>query len=107
LRAAEPPVIPLHRLKPFITDVFHDIGQIVHYHRILLDVLQHEQQTHEHIHSVSVAVFDAFLHLRDAYLVYIPHYPIAAYCLEDEMASNSLFKVFYNVRVTIFITTVI
>jgi hypothetical protein len=100
LRTADPPIIPPQRLNQFITDVFHNVGQLVHHHRKLLELLHHTQQDeHPVIHSVTAAVLDAFLNFRDAYLEYIPNYPIAAYRIEDEKANNPRFKEFHDVRV--------
>lgn len=47
--------------------------------------------------SITAAVFDAALNFRDAYMEYIPNYPIAAYRIDDEMANNAAFKVFVEV----------
>lgn len=43
-------------------------------------------------------MFDAALNFRDAYMEYIPNYPIAAYRIDDEMANNIDFKTFVDVR---------
>jgi len=42
-------------------------------------------------------MFDAALNFRDAYMEYIPNYPIAAYRIDDEMANNLAFKTFVDV----------
>lgn len=42
-------------------------------------------------------MYDAVLNFRDAYLEYVPNYPIAAYRIDDEMANNPLFKDFVDV----------
>ena len=60
-----------------------------------LHEIQREQ--HPHIRSITAALFDAALHFRDAYMEYIPNYPIAAYRIDDEMANNSAFKNFVDV----------
>jgi hypothetical protein len=99
LRTADPPVVPPQRLAGFIADVFHNVAQLVHHHRRLLERLYAIQQDeHPVVHSVTAAVLDAFLNFRDAYLEYIPNYPIAAYRIEDEKASNPRFKEFHDVR---------
>jgi hypothetical protein len=88
--------------------VFRNVKQLVHHHRQILDVLQHEQQEgHGHINSVSVTVFDVFCHVRKAYLEYIPNLPIAVSRIDYEMANNSHFKEFHNVRFTNFTTTAV
>jgi RHO1 GDP-GTP exchange protein 1/2 len=59
----------------------------------------HEIQREEHpfIRTITAPVFDAALNWRDAYLEYIPHYPIAAFRIDDEMANNPSFKAFVDV----------
>ena len=98
LRKAEPPIIPRDRLDQFIEDVFHNYGQLYEYHKKLVDEL-HEIQREQHprINSITAAIFDAALNFRDAYMEYIPNYPIAAYRIDDEMANNLAFKTFVDV----------
>jgi RHO1 GDP-GTP exchange protein 1/2 len=43
-------------------------------------------------------MMDAALNFREAYMDYIPNYPIAAYRIDDEMANNIAFKTFVEVR---------
>lgn len=98
LRNAEPPIIPIERLNQFLLDVFHNFNELHGHHRRLVDNL-HEIQREEHprIRSITAAVYDAALNFRDAYMEYIPNYPIAAYRIDEEMANNPLFKQFVNV----------
>ncbi|KAF9232409.1 CNH domain-containing protein [Melanogaster broomeanus] len=95
LRTQDPPIIARDRLENFITDVFHNFAEIFGHHRKLLDQL-HDIQREEHptIRSITAAVFDAALSFREAYMEYIPNYPIAAYRIDDEMANNPDFKAF-------------
>ncbi|KAF8141438.1 CNH domain-containing protein [Boletus edulis] len=97
LRTQDPPIIPRERMENFITDVFHNFTGIYGHHRKLLDQL-HEIQREEHptIKSITAAIFDAALSFRDAYMEYIPNYPIAAYRIDDEMATNFEFKTFVD-----------
>ncbi|KAF8548709.1 Dbl homology domain-containing protein [Imleria badia] len=97
LRTQDPSIIPRDRLESFITDVFHNFAEIYGHHRKLLDQL-HEVQREEHpaIKSITAAVFDAALSFREAYMEYIPNYPIAAYRIDDEMANNFEFKTFVD-----------
>ena len=44
-------------------------------------------------------MFDAALNFREAYMEYIPNYPIAAYRIDEEMANNLPFKTFVDVRI--------
>jgi len=99
LRNAEPPIIAPHRLDQFISDVFHNFSELHAHHRRLVDML-HEIQREEHprIRSITAAVCDAALNFREAYMEYIPNYPIAAYRIDDEMINNPSFKQFVTVR---------
>lgn len=83
-----------------MADVFHNFGEIFTHHRKLLDQL-HEVQREEHptVKSITAPVFDAALSFREAYMEYIPNYPIAAYRIDDEMANNFEFKTFVDVCV--------
>ncbi|KAI0050993.1 Dbl-like domain-containing protein [Auriscalpium vulgare] len=95
LRLADPPIIPRERLSGFIQDVFHNFGELHAHHRKLLERL-HEIQREEHpvINTVTAAIMDAALNWRDAYLEYVPNYPIAEYRIVDEMNNNPAFKDF-------------
>lgn len=99
LREAEPPIIPRDRLGTFITEAFHNFGELHAHHRRLLDRL-HEIQRDEHpvINSVTAAIFDAALNWREAYMEYVTNYPIAEYRIVDEMNNNPAFKAFVEVR---------
>jgi hypothetical protein len=99
LRNAEHAIIPTDRLDQFIMDVFHNFSELHAHHRRLVNNL-HEIQREEHprIRSITAAVFDAALNFREAYMEYIPNYPIAAYRIDDEMANNPAFKTFVEVR---------
>ena len=102
LRSMDPPIIPRERLESFIEDVYHNFGELHAHHRRLLDRL-HEIQRDEHpsIRSITAPLFDAALNFRDSYMEYVPNYPIAAYRIDDEMATNEKFKVFCEVGVLI------
>jgi RHO1 GDP-GTP exchange protein 1/2 len=92
-------VIPPDRLEQFISDVFHNFGEVYAHHRRLLDKFQEiQREEHPVIRSITAAVFDAALNFRDAYLEYIPHYPIAEYKIDEEMGRNPDFKKFVEVR---------
>jgi hypothetical protein len=98
LHSANPPIIPWNRLEQFINDVFHNYWDIFLHHRRLMEKL-HEIQREDHpcVRSITAAMFDAAMSFRDAYLEYIPHYPIGAYRIDDEMANNPAFKAFVDV----------
>ncbi|PCH44559.1 Dbl homology domain-containing protein [Wolfiporia cocos MD-104 SS10] len=91
----EPPIIPRDRLNQFIDEVFHNFAELHAHHRKMLNTF-HEIQREEHpvIRSITAGVYDAVLNFREAYMEYIPNYPIAAYRIDDEMATNAAFKAF-------------
>ncbi|KAH9479317.1 Rho1 guanine nucleotide exchange factor 1 [Psilocybe cubensis] len=97
LRSAEPPIIARDRLEQFIHDVFHNYDELYEHHKKLVDNL-HEIQREQHpqIRTITAALFDAALNFREAYMEYIPNYPIAAYRIDDEMANNLPFKTFVD-----------
>lgn len=99
LRNSEPPVIPPKRLDQFIKDVFYNFDELRAHHTRLVEAL-HEIQREEHprIRSITEKVFDAALNFREAYMEYIPNYPIAAYRIDEEMANNHRFRTFVTVR---------
>lgn len=93
LRESE--IIPRDRLPTFLQDVFHNFAELHGHHRRMLDSLYEiQREEHPFIRSITAPVFDAALNWRDAYLEYIPHYPIAAFRIDDEMANNASFKAF-------------
>lgn len=98
LRAANPPIIPPNRLDQFIEDVYHNFAELHIHHRRLVEKF-HEIQREEHpvIRTITAALFDAALNFREAYMEYIPNYPIAAYRIDDEIANNPAFKAFVEV----------
>jgi len=95
LREMDPPIVPRERLTQFIHDVFHNFGELHMHHRKMLNTF-HEIQREEHpqIRSITAAVYDAVLNFREAYMEYIPNYPIAAYRIDDEMMTNPQFQAF-------------
>ena len=102
LREMDPPIIPRERLPQFLQDVFHNFAELHAHHRKMLNTF-HEIQREEHpvIRSVTAAVYDAVLNFHDAYMEYIPNYPIAAYRIDEEMANNAAFKQFVEVSMLV------
>ncbi|KAF9269288.1 Dbl homology domain-containing protein [Marasmius fiardii PR-910] len=91
------PIIPPDKLNQFIKDVFHNFYELFAYHKRLVEKFHEiQQQQHPQIRSVTAAMFDAALNFRDAYMDYIPNYPIAAYRIDDELANNPRFKQFVD-----------
>ena len=99
LREANPPIIPQQRLDQFIQDVFHNYHELYGHHYKLVEKFHYTQrEQHPHIRSITATVFDTALNFREAYMEYVPNYPIAAYRIDDEMANNPAFKAFVEVR---------
>lgn len=100
LRNSEPPIISQDRLEQFIEDVFHNYAELHDHHRKLCQKFQEiQREQHPTIQTVTAALFDAALNFREAYMKYIPNYPIAAYRIDDEMANNAAFKSFVEAAV--------
>lgn len=94
----DPSIIAGDRLDIFIRDVFHNFGELHAHHKRLLDqFFEIQREEHPIIRSVTAAMYDAVLNFREAYLEYIPNYPIAAYRIDDEMENNPQFKTFVDV----------
>ena len=94
----DPPIIPRDRLATFIRDVFHNFGELHAHHQRLLDrFFEIQREEHPIIRSVAAVMYDTVLNFRDAYLEYIPNYPIAAYRIDDEMENSPAFKAFVEV----------
>ncbi|KXN90684.1 Rho1 guanine nucleotide exchange factor 1 [Leucoagaricus sp. SymC.cos] len=97
LQEADPSIIPRDRLPQFLQEVFSNIQEITMYHQRLVEQLHHiQREYHPRIPSITAAVFDTALNFREAYLEYIPNYPIAAYRIEDEKEKNLQFKIFHD-----------
>ncbi|KAG6816279.1 hypothetical protein H0H87_007316 [Tephrocybe sp. NHM501043] len=95
LRTSEPPIIPRERLEGFINDVFHNFRELYEHHNELVKEFHRiQREQHPLIGSIIEPLTHAALQFRDAYLEYIPNYPIAAYRIDDEMANNPSFKAF-------------
>ncbi|KAG6909363.1 hypothetical protein DXG01_000802 [Tephrocybe rancida] len=95
LRTINPPIIPHERLEVFINDVFHNFRELYEHHNELVkDFHRIQREQHPIIGSIIEPLTHAALQFRDAYLEYIPNYPIAAYRIDDEMANNPAFKAF-------------
>lgn len=98
LRGHDPPIIPRNRSDLFIQDVFHNFMDLHAHHRRMLEQFHVIQiQEYPFIRSIAAVMLDTLLNLREAYLEYIPNYPIAAYRIDDEMANNPAFKAFVHV----------
>lgn len=97
--SAVPAIIPRERLQTFIQEVFNNFRDILAHHRKLLDKLfEIQREEYPYIRSISAPLLDAALTWQDAYLEYGPHYPIAAFRIQEELGNNQAFKAFHDVR---------
>ena len=98
LREADLPIIPPQKLEQFIQDVFHNYRELYEHHARLIEKFHEiQREQHPNIRSVTAALFDTALNFREAYMEYIPNYPIAAYRIDDEVVNNPAFKTFVDV----------
>ncbi|KAG9014371.1 hypothetical protein FRB94_012777 [Tulasnella sp. JGI-2019a] len=97
LREANPPVFVGEKLDNFIRDAYWNFAEIHSHHKRLLERL-HEIQREEHpvIRSITAPIYDAALNWRDAYMEYVPHYPISAYRIDEQIADNEAFRAFHE-----------
>nr|KIR45931.1 hypothetical protein I312_04901 [Cryptococcus bacillisporus CA1280] len=95
LRTAEPAVIDRNRLDVFLDEAFHNWRSLYEIHSRFLHNLQIRQlEQHPHIGMISDLVFDAALNWQEAYMEYVPHYPIAKVKVQEEEARNTKFASF-------------
>ena len=99
LKSSNPPIIPHERLSSFLQDAYHNSVELLHLNRRLLESL-HVIQRDEHplVRSVTAPVLDAALNWHDAYMEYVPNYPISHYRIDEEMQNNAAFKAFAEVN---------
>ncbi|KAJ3755422.1 Dbl-like domain-containing protein [Lentinula raphanica] len=89
------PIIAPAKLNQFISTVFNNISSLHSHHLDLLQSLFRIQyEEHPTIRSISAPILDAALNWREAYMEYIPNYPIAAYTIDSEMRTNPAFNQF-------------
>lgn len=69
----------------------------MHHKRLVEQFHQLQLEEHPTTRSIVAPLFDAALNFREAYLEYIPNYPIATYRIDDEMEKNPAFKQFVEV----------
>lgn len=98
LREADRPIIDRSRLEVFIDDAFHNYRSILDVHeRLLSDLHERQIEQHPNFGMVSDLIFNAALHWHEAYMEYMPHYPIAKAKIDEEKARNPAFTAFLDV----------
>lgn len=111
LQFAKPPVIASDRLRPFVQEVFWNLGQIsVHHERMLAALFERQLDQHPLVQSVTDIVLESELtkkyliaHIQHLlacfqfqadYESYIKHYPIAEERHRTELSRNKNYQVF-------------
>lgn len=85
-------------MEEFIAEVFNNYLELHEHHKRLVDKFHEiQREQHPNIKSITAAMYDAALNWREAYMEYIPNYPIAAYRIDEEMGNNLAFKTFVEV----------
>jgi hypothetical protein len=98
LREADRPIIERSRLEVFIDDAFHNYRSILDVHeRLLADLHERQLEQHPNFGMVSDLMLNAVLHWHEAYMEYMPHYPIAKAKIDEEKARNPAFAAFLDV----------
>lgn len=91
-------MIDRNRLDVFLDEAFHNWRSLYEIHSRFLHNLQIRQlEQHPHIGMISDLVFDAALNWQEAYMEYVPHYPIAKVKVQEEGARNTKFASFLRV----------
>ncbi|KAE9411081.1 hypothetical protein BT96DRAFT_247819 [Gymnopus androsaceus JB14] len=89
------PIIPPAEVNQFITSIFGNIHDLHTHHLGLLQALFRIQYNeYPTLRSISAPILDAALNWQEAYMEYIPNYPIAAYLIDSQMSLNPAFKEF-------------
>ena len=95
LREAEQPIIDRSRLDIFIDDAFHNYRSLYEVHSRLLEGFQERQiEQHPKFGMISDLILNAALNWHEAYMEYMPHYPIAKAKIDEEKMRNPAFARF-------------
>ena len=82
-------IIPARRREIFLDDVFHNYRSLLDVHTQLLENLQARQlEQHPRFGMISDLILDAALNWQDAYMEYVPHYPVAKARVQEEQKTN-------------------
>ncbi|GMK54133.1 hypothetical protein CspeluHIS016_0107190 [Cutaneotrichosporon spelunceum] len=97
LRESDKAIIERSRLEVFIDDVFHNYRSLLDVHeRLLADLHQRQLEQHPQFGIVSDLMLNAVLLWHEAYIEYLPHYPIAKAKVDEEQARNPAFAAFLD-----------
>ena len=101
LREDDTEIIKRPHLEIFLDDAFRNYRNLLEVHSSLLESLQARQlEQHPHFGMISDLVLDAALNWQDAYMEYVPHYPLAKLKVEEERNSNPSFADFLKVNLS-------
>lgn len=99
LRNADTSIIDRSRLDIFLDDAFHNYRSLLEVHtRFLEDLKERQIEQHPKFGSVSDLILNAALNWHEAYMEYMPHYPIAKAKIDEEVVRNPAFANFLQVR---------
>ena len=98
LRAADPPIIPLHDIDSFMEDVFHNILDIRDVNRRLLEAMEvRQREQFPLIQRIGDVFLSAATDFRKVYTEYAGNLPVAGKRLKDELEQNQELRVFVEV----------
>lgn len=95
LRFANPPVIAPDKLRPFVQEVFWNLGQIsVHHEHMLAALFERQLDQHPLVQSVTDIVLETCFQFQLDYESYIKHYPLAEERHRTELSRNKSYQAF-------------
>ncbi|KAE9397961.1 hypothetical protein BT96DRAFT_940494 [Gymnopus androsaceus JB14] len=78
----------------YITPLLNSSTTSTTHHPSRSTLFRIQYDEHPTLRSISAPILDAALNWREAYMEYIPNYPIAAYLIDSQMRLNPAFKDF-------------
>lgn len=95
LQFANPPVIAPDKLRPFIHEVFWNLGQIsVHHEHMLTALFERQLDQHPLVQSVTDIILETCFQFQSEYESYIKHYPLAEERHRTELSRNKNYQAF-------------
>lgn len=95
LQFANPPIIAPDKLRPFIHEVFYNLGQItVHHEHMLAALFERQLDQHPLVQSVTDIVLETCFQFQSDYESYIKHYPLAEERHRTELSRNKSYQAF-------------
>lgn len=95
LKFANPPVMAPDKLRPFVHEVFWNLGQIsVHHEHMLAALFERQLDQHPLVQSVTDIVLETCFQFQSEYESYIKHYPLAEERHRTELSRNKSYQAF-------------